>query len=117
MGDTFTRPTLTGKAKIYAETCMPCMEGPMYRLRGGCKNCNVMDQYIEVDKRKELEHKYIVLKLQNQFDIVVLRNMLNDLIGSDNSLGIAMKWLDIAEILFESELKKTSQIAPGTPST
>ena len=47
----------------------------------------------------------IVLKMENQFDIVKLRNKLDEIIGGDNSIGISMKWRDIAEILLASEIK------------
>lgn len=50
--------------------------------------------------------KYLVLKIQNQFDIVKLRDKLNEIIGMDNSIGIAMKWMDIAEDLIECEVEE-----------
>lgn len=44
---------------------------------------------------------YISLKLSRQFDVVKLRNMINDLIDGDNAIGISMNWADLAEILLK----------------
>lgn len=53
-----------------------------------------------------LETKYLVLKLQNQFDIIKLRNSLDKLIDGDTCIGLSIKWVEIAEMLIESELKE-----------
>jgi len=53
-----------------------------------------------------MELKYLVLKLQNQFDIIKLRNELDKIIDGDDAIGLSMKWLDIADILINSELKE-----------
>ena len=57
-----------------------------------------------------LEMKYLVLKLQNQFDIIKLRNSLDKLIDGDTCTGLSIKWVEIAEILLESELKESSRV-------
>jgi len=53
-----------------------------------------------------VELKYLGLKMQNSFDIVKLRDKLNEIIGPDNSIGISMKWSDIADVLIECESKE-----------
>jgi len=50
--------------------------------------------------------KYLVLKLQHQFDVIKLRNKLNELIDGDTAIGISMKWLDIADILISLDNEK-----------
>ena len=57
------------------------------------------------ERNYKLNKESIILELQDQFDVIKLKNKLNNIIGPDNSIGIAMKWLDIVEILKESELK------------
>ena len=46
---------------------------------------------------------FISLRLQRPLDVVKLRDMINDLIDGDNSIGISMKWLDLAEILLKAD--------------
>lgn len=53
-----------------------------------------------------LEMKYLVLKLQKQFDIIELRKKIDNLIDGDDAIGLSMKWLDIADILINVELKE-----------
>jgi phosphoglycerate-specific signal transduction histidine kinase len=52
--------------------------------------------------------KYLVLKLEKQIDIDKLRDKLNEIIDGDNSIGIVMKWKNIAEILIKSELEEAA---------
>ena len=54
-----------------------------------------------------IEAKYLILKLQNQFDIIKLRDSLNKLIDGDTCIGLSIKWIEIAEMLREAELKET----------
>ena len=52
---------------------------------------------------------YISLKLQRQLDVVELIRMLKDFVGRGNSeeglntLGLSIKWSDIAEILLKAD--------------
>jgi hypothetical protein len=42
----------------------------------------------------------IILDLQEQFDLVELRNKINKLIDGDNSIEISMKFYDLLDILY-----------------
>ena len=53
------------------------------------------------DEESYLNPKYLMLKLQKQLDVVRLRNLLTIFIEGDNSIGISVKWLDLAEILLK----------------
>jgi hypothetical protein len=52
-----------------------------------------------------MELKYLVLKLSNRVDIVVIRDELNKIIGKRKPFAYMLKWKDIADILINSEDK------------
>lgn len=63
--------------------------------------------HCEIKKSESYFHsKYLVLKLQNQLDIVKLQNEIHELIHGDTAIGISVKWLDVAEALLKSEIKE-----------
>jgi hypothetical protein len=47
-----------------------------------------------------------MIDLQEQFDIIALRDELNKLIDGDNASGLSMKIYDILDILYKTLDKK-----------
>ena len=56
-----------------------------------------------------MEMKYLVLKLDNQLNIIKLSNKIDELIDGDDSIGISVKWRDLADILIECEIHNSPE--------
>ena len=47
------------KIALYERECAPCLKKLEHYLKGGCRNCPINQQFIDIENRKEVDYKQL----------------------------------------------------------